>query len=245
MSYKSIPIGTFFSKLKVLRSASPILRADGKFAGTSLCLCECGKETIAINGNLKSGNTKSCGCLKMVAPQNITHGQTMGRKSTHYYAVYRSMLQRCYDENCKSYKDYGGRGITVCERWRCSFENFREDMRECPAGLLIDRINNDGTYSCGKCEECLRNGWPMNCRWVTRKESNRNTRKNRFVILRGVNATVAEHCETFQKRQERVIERLNYGWSPERAFFEPPRPGNYFRGKRKQTALNGRSSKLY
>jgi hypothetical protein len=94
-----------------------------------------------------------------------------GKCGTRTYVRWTAMKQRCYDLNFKQYDDYGGRGITVCDRWNYSFENFLEDMGECPEGLTLDRIDNDGNYE------------PGNCRWITRQEQNLNKRaKNRCGI---------------------------------------------------------------
>ena len=130
------------------------------------CKCDCGKETFINSGNLRRGNTTSCGCLQK---ERVT---THGKRYSEEYRSWNMMKDRCYNPNNKSYKDYGGRGITVCDRWKDSFENFLEDMGPKPSSKhSIDRINNDKKYE------------PNNCKWATQTEQNRNKRHQRDAKL--------------------------------------------------------------
>lgn len=130
------------------------------------CVCDCGQQTVVRSDKLKSGHTKSCGCLQRERVRDAlsktkTHGMT---NSSEYY-IWCGMKSRCFNENNKRYKNYGGRGITVCDRWRDSFENFYEDMGPRPSSIhQIDRINNDGNYE------------PGNCKWRTPSENCLNRR---------------------------------------------------------------------
>lgn len=131
------------------------------------CLCDCGN-TIKVGrtSDLTSGNTASCGCLRreVTRANRLKHGAASGTKVTRAYGVWQTMLQRCRNPRNHKWNDYGGRGISVCERWN-EFANFLQDMGEPPIGLSIDRVDNDGNYE------------PGNCRWATSQQQAANRRR--------------------------------------------------------------------
>lgn len=127
-----------------------------------LASCDCGNLVHAKIGDITSGNTRSCGCLKrdIVRSVNITHGLSHGPE----YNSWSAMIQRCTNRKHQAWKNYGGRGISVCKRWR-KFENFYADMGNRPVGLTLERINNFGDYD------------PSNCKWANWTEQRLNSRR--------------------------------------------------------------------
>ncbi len=182
---------------------------------TWLCQCECGNQIVTQAGNLKNGNTKSCGCLKKetgkkIGKQNIKHGHTLNGIRSKTYITWYNMIQRCTNLNHRSYKHYGGRGIKVCEAW-LSFESFFQDMGERPPNMSIDRIDNDGDY----CSE--------NCKWSTPKEQARNMTTNRLITIDDITKCLAEWCYQYNLSRDTVDERMRRGWTPEEALELKPK----------------------
>lgn len=164
------------------------------------CRCDCGTEKTIGASNLMLGRTESCGCLQR---ERAAAGARKHGRSTHpIYHSWWGMRARCYNKSYDHWSDYGGRGIKVCPRWRDSFENFLADMGASWApGLSVDRINNDGDYS------------PENCRWATRSEQVRNTRRTRMVTIDGVRDCISAHAERLGVPASRLVARLKLGWS--------------------------------
>lgn len=158
-------IGQKFGKLVVVsRDASTTGRARWH------CICDCGNTKSVLGNNLKNGHSTSCGCFRKAAAsaRPKTHGMTKTRE----FATWTGMLQRCTNQNKDNYENYGGRGITVCERWQL-FENFFADMGVRPEGMTLDRLDVNQGYS------------KENCRWATINEQSRNRRNNITVEYQG------------------------------------------------------------
>ena len=181
------------------------------------CICDCGNHRDVLVGQLRSGKTKSCGCLALevaVAKGKATrrHGHCADGKSTSEYRTWDSMRRRCGDPTDKQWEHYGGRGITVCERWRDSFDNFVADMGRRPKGPpkhTLDRIDNDGNYE------------PGNCRWVTHKVQQNNKRSNRPITINGETMNLMEWLKRIGMSQRCFYNRTSHGMSAEDALTVP------------------------
>ncbi len=180
---------------------------NGPTSAGWLCRCDCGAETIVRGSHLKSGATKSCGCLnrERVSACHTKHGM----EKTAEYRAYRHMMGRCTNATDKSYKNYGGRGIKVCKRWFRNPGNFLADMGPRPVDGTLDRINNDGPYS------------PENCRWGTRIQQNRNSRRNTRLTFNGETKCISEWAEAINIAPHIISSRLANGFTISRALTQP------------------------
>lgn len=196
-------VGKTFGRLKVL------VRVSNCADGHSLwkCRCTCGNIKMARGSRLNLGRVSSCGCLTIEALKkaNTIHGL----RNSKTYKAWLRMMSRCYNPLDSSYKNYGGRGITVCPKWKNSMLKFYRYMGERPSGMSLDRIDNDGNYE------------PKNVRWATRKQQNNNTRRTRFIKFNGKRmsmkmwgAEVGINCKCIQYR-------LNHGWTVKEALTTP------------------------
>lgn len=169
----------------------PLRHADGGW----LCQCDCGAQKTVTGSHLRTGRVQSCGCLndeKRNAPK--THGMRRSRA----WVIWSNMVQRCTNPRNTSFADYGARGITVCERWR-DFGNFLADMGEPPAGLTLEREQNDQGYE------------PGNCRWASRAEQALNKRTNRLLEVDGVAKPLKTWCTELGLPYWTVHARLRRG----------------------------------
>lgn len=194
--------GAVFGRLTVLAVGKP----PGSYRYTAICRCECGtKEFKTRLDALTAGNTVSCGCYGR--EMHRTHGQT--RSGLH--SIWRHMINRCTDPKDRAYPDYGGRGISVCQRW-LAFENFVADMLPSrKPSLTLERNNNDGNYE------------PANCRWATRSEQADNRRMAITLTFSGKTQTIARWAEEIGINYQTLWTRLQVErWSVERALTTAP-----------------------
>ena len=185
-------IGLRFGRLTVIEK--DVKRKDRKSRHTFWkCLCDCGNIVTVDGYRLRSGETKSCGCLRdeircetivNYNNQNPTRPDKWkhGKSGTPLYHVYRHMIDRCYDQNNPKFNIYGGRGITVCDEWRNDSSTFFKwaDDNGYVSGLTLDRINVNGNYE------------PDNCRWATLKQQANNRRNTIYVNIDGLNYTLRD-----------------------------------------------------
>lgn len=144
-----------------------------------------------------------------------------GYTRTVTYNCWDSMKRRTTNPRNKYFKNYGGRGIRVCVGWLDSFPTFLADMGEKPDGLWLDRIDNEGHYSCGHCDECIENGWPLNCRWATPAEQLRNTRRNLYLTFQGRTQLLVDWAAEVGLPSAAINMRLRRGWTLEKSLTTP------------------------
>ena len=193
--------GRRFGKLTVIKRIGTSSYGQPKW----FCVCDCGITKEVFGNSLRSGATLSCGCLHR---QRVTkHGKT----GTREFTSWQQMLQRCYNPRHANYKDYGARGITVCERWRSSFATFLTDIGPRPSGTSLDRYpNNNGNYE------------PTNCRWASPLKQGQNKRNNRILELDGTRRTLGEWCRLLKLPKSTVLNRLYRGASIEQSLATAP-----------------------
>lgn len=200
---KPIQIGERFGRWTVIAEAPQAINSLGYRTRRVLCRCDCGTQKVQAPNSLRYGSTRSCGCLQRdVLRARVTkHGATAGRKPPREYYIWQNMRSRCRNPKNQVYAYYGGRGVTICDRWFESFEAFMADMGPRPSRQhSVERDDNDGPYS------------PENCRWATKKEQARNTRRSRVIWVRGEPRVLAEIAETTGICEATIRERVERGW---------------------------------
>ena len=176
-------------------------------------VCEiCGESRERVVSQVRTGYIRSCNCQRK---NNATkHGHASNGIGTPEYNAWSSMKKRCLNPSHASYKHYGGRGITVCERWMI-FDNFLSDMGERKKGLSLDRIDNSRGYS------------PENCRWVDAKTQCNNKRTTTILTLRGKSMTISQWSAETGIKDCTISERIRRGWSVEKTLTTPPGKYSY------------------
>ena len=175
-----------------------------------VCKCECGKQRIICGTSLTRGRTKSCGCLhdEKAKERATRHNEA----HTSLYYVWQAMRMRCFNKNDKGYKNYGGRGITVCAQWNKDYVAFRNWAinNGYKPGLSIDRIDNNKGYC------------PENCRWATRSQQNNNTRRTLLIEYQGRTDTLSWWCKKLGLNHNTIYARIYcYKWPIEKALTTP------------------------
>lgn len=201
-------IGEKFGRLEVISEAGSSKQGRRLWK----CKCTCGNVTILNTNVLTSGTTKSCGCFRgeAVRDRMRTHGMSHSR----LFSIWSAMKQRCYNKNFHQYKHYGGRGVTICDKWLNNFKAFYDwaMANGYAEDLTIDRKDNDKGYS------------PDNCRWITNKEQQNNKRTNRVLTLNGETHTASEWSEIIGISRKLIEDRVvRLGWSDEKALTTPKR----------------------
>lgn len=181
-----------YGRLSVLKSVK----------GGWLCQCDCGNETIVAGSHLREGRVVSCGCYHAERQHEAT--RTHGMTGTPGYDSWVAMRQRCTNPDRADWKNYGGRGIRICEAWD-DFARFIADMGAPEPGQTIERVDNNGNYE------------PGNCRWATRTEQTRNTRRTRLLTINGTTKPLVTWCEDLGVPYWTAHARLRRGATPEEA----------------------------
>lgn len=222
--------GEQFGLLTVIEKAEPIYASNGNIMPRWHCKCACGNEIDILASKMRRNGNMSCGC-------SAFNEEKQGELGKHLYDIYKQMIHRCYGVKYKDYKNYGGRGIKICQNWfdkvydyipsngRFKFSDARYHNfyvwgieHGYMPGLTLDRIDNDGDYT------------PDNCRWANAKTQANNRRSNHHVEVDGLQYTVSELSLEHSIPKATLLYRLKSGWSPEDATTKPlnRNPGRRF-----------------
>lgn len=197
--------GQKFGRLTVIARAENHIQTNGQRKTQWLCQCECGKKIIIKASDLKSGHTRSCGCLRI---EKITKHGLIG---TRIYIIWHNIKQRCYNPKDSNYKNYGSRGIIMCDEWLKDFKSFYDwakahgyDENTKRGECTIDRIDVNGNYE------------PSNCRFVNMKVQQCNKTNNHLIIYNGETHNISKWSEILNIKFGTLLARLNRGWSVEK-----------------------------
>lgn len=179
-----------------------------------LCKCDCGNEKIVEKGNLRALKIKSCGCFKK---EKDSFPKKHGKSYTKLYRIYKALINRCYRQKDINYKNYGGRGISVCQEWLNDFMSFYNwaVLNGYQENLSIDRINVNGNYE------------PNNCRWTDKITQANNTRRNHYIEYNKQVKTLSQWAKELNVSTGLIKGRLKKGWTIEQVFTTPKRITSY------------------
>lgn len=195
--------GRRFGRLTVLSRGEDYVSPKGYRNATWNCLCDCGSLVNVRGCNIRTGASQSCGCIRADHPNRRTHGM----KGTRLYGIWKGIKDRCLNARSESYRDYGGRGVGICDEWINSFESFRgwslcNGYRD---DLSIDRIDVNGNYE------------PSNCRWSTAEAQANNKRNNHLLTFDGRTQTISQWAKETGISPGKIKDRINKcGWSVEK-----------------------------
>lgn len=199
--------GKKFGKLTVIRYAF-----SEKHSRYWECKCDCGQTTEVSTHHLTTGNTSSCGCLRIEKAKVNGHANKVhGMFGTPVGTSWRGMLNRCYNTKMACYPRYGGRGILACEFLRTSPINLKIAIGDRPEGMSLDRKNNDMGYYCGTCSECITNDWPVNIKWSTRAEQASNKRNTILITINGATKHLTDWSKSSGVSREIIKNRMKRG----------------------------------
>ena len=191
-------VGERFGKLMVINRDTAVTNKEARWE----CKCDCGKTSIVSSYSLRNGRTTSCGCINN--GEYLKRITLYGKSITTEYNIWRSMIARCNNKNDAAYNNYGGRGITVCQRWTDSFDNFITDMGRRPKNMTIERVENDLGY------------FKENCKWATRKEQSLNRRSTIWLEHDGVRLSKTD----WAKKLNTTLNGINYRFGLGESFSE-------------------------
>lgn len=215
-----MPKGSNLAAMNIARSTASFLPAGKRYHALTvispikgprtwdyLVMCKCGVTKVMQKSNLLRAT--SCGCMtrELISRARTRHGESHGPT----WRSWKSMIDRCTLVSHKSWKDYGGRGITVCDSWLSRYENFRADMGERPRGTQLDRVDNAGGYT------------PSNCRWSTPRQNSNNRRSNRLIEYGGETLTISQWSRRIGISPDTLACRIKSGWPTAEALYRPLR----------------------
>ncbi len=190
------------------------------------CKCDCGKMTTTQHHSLVLGGTLSCGCLRTERHRAAitTHGLT----GTKIAKTWEWIKARCLNKKNPQFRNYGGRGIKICQNILQGPHVLFKILGERPEKFTIERKDNDIGYTCGRCKECKSKGWPLNIKWASMKEQARNTRRARMITIQGKTRCASEWAELSEIKPVTFYSRINkLGWTGERAISRTLKKGEW------------------